>query len=276
MKFKYLLFALLLPLCFVACKKDDNNPTSTKEDESTLKTTKSAFSVSATKQVAFTLGNVQYNVGTKKWQVASKQYECVGKDLNEKHTGLIDLFGWNSVNMPDSMGTTTASYAKDFEDWGKKFGKEFFTLTNEEWDYLIHTRADADKKYGTASVDGINGLVLLPDTWAQPSSVTFQCGVSPSMSNSTKTFAPLNKYSAADWSVLESAGAVFLPAAGLREDASVRGVGSTGRYWSSTPNTDSKGNNVEAYNLYFYSYVVDIATFNDLYQGYSVRLVKKY
>ena len=64
------------------------------------------------------------------------------------------------------------------------------------------------------------------------------------------------------------AGAVFLPAAGLRNGMSVSNVGSIGYYWSSTPNGTSS-----AYRLYFISSSVSPYSNNRKY-GYSVRLVQ--
>ena len=40
------------------------------------------------------------------------------------------------------------------------------TLTNGEWSYLLMTRSTASGiRYAKAQVNGINGVILLPDNW---------------------------------------------------------------------------------------------------------------
>ena len=99
------------------------------------------------------------------------------------------------------------------------------TLTYDEWSYLIYDRAQASRLMGQGRVNNVNGLILLPDGWETPSSVKF-------------TYDPgnysTNVYSQDEWAVMQSYGAVFLPAAGYRYGTDVSNVGSTGYYWSSS------------------------------------------
>lgn len=134
------------------------------------------------------------------------------------------------------------------------------TLTYSEWTYLIDSRADASNKYGIASVNNVNGLVLLPDNWTIPTEVTFISGTSGNYTQNT--------YSVSDWSKMEANGAVFLPAAGNRNGTDVVDVDSGGVYWSS-----SAGGYYVAYFLSFGSNDVDT---NNSYRsnGQSVRLVQ--
>ena len=112
---------------------------------------------------------------------------------------------------------------------------------------------------GTATVNGVNGLILLPDNWTLPTGVTFTYGEG-SWSQNT--------YSASDWSKMEANGAVFLPAAGYRDGTDVGGVGSNGYYWSSSAYDDNY-----AYCLYFDGSYVDAGNdYRDF--GQSVRLVR--
>ena len=99
------------------------------------------------------------------------------------------------------------------------------TLTGEEWGYLISTRTDASSKKALASIDGINGLVLLPDNWTLPDGLAFNSGISDYEQNA---------YSATEWVKMERNGAVFLPAAGYRSDTVARDWNSQGEYWSSS------------------------------------------
>ena len=138
------------------------------------------------------------------------------------------------------------------------------TLTNSEWDYLTSGRAQASRLMGQGRVNNVNGLILLPDGWETPSSVKF-------------TYDPgnysTNVYSLDEWAVMESYGAVFLPAAGYRDGTGVGRVGSDGYYWSSsTGSTDDY--DIIAYYRYFDSYGV----YGVIYKrdnGHSVRLVKE-
>ena len=100
------------------------------------------------------------------------------------------------------------------------------TLTRSEWNYLISERKKAEKKIGNARVNGVYGLVLLPDKWKTPQGLVFK-------------HSNTNEYSESEWEQMEANGAVFLPAAGSRNgnffppgDAFER-LGA-GAYWSST------------------------------------------
>ena len=124
---------------------------------------------------------------------------------------------------------------------------------------MISGRAQASRLKGQGRVNNVNGLILLPDGWETPSSVKF-------------TYDPgnysTNVYSLDEWSVLESYGAVFLPAAGDRYGTDVSGVGSYGSYWS--------GSTYDSYNpIYLYFNSNDVSTYNyDGNYGRSVRLVR--
>ena len=93
-------------------------------------------------------------------------------------------------------------------------------------------------------------------------------GTAPATCNTANndfTYSPSDD----NWSALESAGCVFLPAAGYRNGTSVYNVGSTGDYWSSTAN----GTGYACY-MYFSLSSVTPASDNDRSHGRSVRLVR--
>ncbi|MBO7316952.1 MAG: hypothetical protein J6U44_07315, partial [Paludibacteraceae bacterium] len=75
-------------------------------------------------------------------------------------------------------------------------------------------------------------------------------------------------FTADEWSKMESAGAVFLPAAGRRYGSGVDYVQDLGYYWSATE-SDSRG----ACYLYFNA-VGAYVDGDNRYSGRSVRLVK--
>ena len=145
-------------------------------------------------------------------------------------------------------------------------GSSWRTLTKDEWLYLINTRKDGSNKllYGEGKVGSCTqGLIILPDDWSCPSGLTDVVRGTSSWSN---------VYSYSEWSQMEAAGAVFLPAAGYRSGTSVYDVGSRGYYWSSSYN-----NSYRAYCLYFGSGYVNPNSYFSYYRcyGYSVRLVSE-
>ena len=77
-------------------------------------------------------------------------------------------------------------------------------------------------------------------------------------------------YSADQWATLETAGCVFLPAAGRRNGTSVGDAALGGYYWSSTPDAMPV---VGAYYLLFYDSNI-LQHGNWRYFGHSVRLVQ--
>ena len=148
-------------------------------------------------------------------------------------------------------------------------------LTQEEWYYLFTEREDATNKYGLATINGVNGLILLPDNWNIPQGINFKPSSeylsTPLVIESTSEdlFQTENSYTLAQWGEMERHGAVFLPAAGGRLGSTVGRSESIGNYWSSTI-----ANDVQAYGLLFSN--DKIIPNNPLYrrQARSVRLVQ--
>ena len=218
----------------------------------------------------FSKGNLQYTQSTKRWSFAENQWEIIGTDnvtggnveSNPRHgdekegnslADKVDLFGWStsSTNFGVSTSTSFLYYSASFVDWGKNKIEDnapntWRTLTYNEWDYVVLNRPNASSLKGVAQVNGVNGLVLLPDNWTCPSGVTFKSG--SHREYTVKAYRKYQTFTASQWSKLESAGAVFLPAAGYRYGSDVYYVQSRGHYWSAT---EGHGNDV--YNLNFYS-----------------------
>ena len=188
----------------------------------------------------------------------------------------MDLFGWSSDNPTTPFGVSTSvdvnDYRGTFVDWGiNEIGTDapntWRTLTDDEWNYLRYGRTNTDALYGVAQVNGVNGLVFLPDNWTCPSGVTFKSGFHSEWG--AYYYADYQTFTAAEWSKLESAGAVFLPAAGHRNGSDVRGVRISGNYWSSTEGSTS----ARADHLFFYSGGAYLDS-DERDDSYSVRLVK--
>ncbi|MBQ8056569.1 MAG: hypothetical protein IJ270_07150, partial [Paludibacteraceae bacterium] len=134
-------------------------------------------------------------------------------------------------------------------------------------------RLNASNKQGIAMVNGICGLVLLPDNWKLPNGSKFTSGYTyyDSDYEIPYFYKKVNTYTKLEWQVMEEAGAVFLPAAGFRDGLVVWFVGKTGYYWSRTQDSQSEYSEHLAYieHFYFESY-----TYTRYFRstGSSVRL----
>ena len=233
-----------------------------------------AFSVSATQQVHFSQGNLQYQASTNTWRFAEHQYDYVGSansNISSTYSGWIDLFGWGTGNNPTLASTGSADYSS-FVDWGGNAisnggnaAHQWRTLTRSEWAYLLNTRTNASSKRGTGNINGVGGLIILPDSWTQPSGCP---QFNPGLASSYYDWSH-NSYTLAQWAQMEAAGAVFLPAAGGRYGTNVDYVGHNGLYWSSTPNNENYADNMN-----FGSGGLLAAFSYNRYYGYSVRPVQ--
>ena len=247
------------------------------------------FSVSADKQVSFSKGNLQYTQSTDTWSFASAQWEMIGTDnvtggsvssdptYGDSKNGSaladkVDLFGWSTS--ANNFGVSTSDddddYSGSFIDWGtNKIGNDapntWRTLSYDEWEYLLNNRPNASSLKGVAQVNGVNGLILLPDSWTCPAGVTFKSGFH---SEDSVEYGQYQTFSAEQWSKLEAAGAVFLPASGYRNGSKVNAVQYKGYYWSAT-----EYDSYYAYYPYFYLGGTGMGHFTRCW-GRSVRLVK--
>ena len=254
------------------------------------------FSVSATQQVRFSQGNLQYKASTNTWRFADNQYDIIGSansNISSSYSGWIDLFGWgtsgwNCGNIyyhpwdsdysdytsgglygPLGAHSLTGSYANS--DWGhynsiSNGGNTSYTwrtLTRQEWDYIFNTRSTPSGiRYAKAKVNNVNGVILVPDNWSTNTYVL-------SCANQSEASFNSNVISASQWNILQNAGIVFLPAGGFRYGTSVSYVGEYGDYWSAT-----NYGNYDAYVLFFVD--SELSTSHlcpPRYAGESVRLV---
>ncbi len=277
MKKLFYFFIILLAVAFAACDNGQPEGPSNPDqpsDPSTGTFVAKPFSVSATKTVTFSPGNLQYHPVNDEWRFAPNQTDYIGEanaNISSSYNGWIDLFGWGTGNNPTNASTDDNDY-QTFVDWGvNQIGSyapnTWRTLTDDEWEYIIEKRSNADKLKGVAQVNGVNGLILLPDSWNCPSGVTFKSGFDDD--EGPEYYASYQTFSASEWATLEASGAVFFPAAGIRFfDGNVFNVGFLGYYWSSTPN----GSNYALY-LLFCSNGVGMSNYNRCFD-HSVRLVQ--
>ena len=206
------------------------------------------FSIGNGRRVYFSQGNLQYkaagdSIGYRfakhQWNFVGGTYndttwgnvytkigdstvQCQNNNIASNYEGWIDLFGWGTGNMPYKTSIFNSDYST-FYDWGGYIGDgKWFTLDKDEWSYMINIQKDnhpeRENKTAPATVNGVKGVVILPDVWELPSGYSFTApsevvqgigGYIPQMNEFT-----MNEYTIVQWAAMEAAGAVFLPAAG--------------------------------------------------------------
>ena len=204
------------------------------------------FSVGEGKYVSFSQGNLQYVQSTDEWRFAREQYEYIGKGniTNGQLGQIIDMFGWSvDADPANKWGVTIAQegFDGDFVDWGLNYihGEapgSWRTLSQDEWSYLLSCRQHATELWGVAQVAGVNGVIILPDRWSPTDDLPFVAGINEN------GYAAQQTLSVEQWQLMEELGAVFLPAAGGRNGASLAfsHIDSVGWYWLSTPTDPGK------------------------------------
>ncbi len=232
------------------------------------------FSVSATKRVLFSPGNLQYNIGSASWRFASEQFNKVAMTDNDKidepsYTGYIDLFGWGTGNNPTKISTLKEDY-QEFHDWGKNvIGSDpagtWYTLSRDEWFYLLKERPNANKKVTLTYIESARVMLIFPDSYKMPEGLDFKY---------YDYFSDEYKFTMAQWRQMEARGAVAIPTTGIRIAGGVNSS-TFDKYiyvWTSTPDT---GNDLYSYMVCCGSsgYPISV-TINQCYFGASVRLVK--
>ena len=252
------------------------------------------FSVGENHQVIFSQGNLQYNPSRELFRFAENQYDITRTDndnISENTNVWLDLFGygtsgWKGGRMcyrPYESNPTASQYIfanssnNDLTgyyanaDWGvynriiNGFNQPgmWRTMSNSEWNYLLNYRNNASSLKTLATVNNIKGLIILPDNWTAPAGVN------------TSTFSMLNYSSltcnSSQWQVLQNSGAVFLPAAGIRQSTVTSNDNETGVYWTSSY---SGGN--QSFTLLITTAGGTTMTQHNCSLGCSVRLVRDY
>jgi len=232
------------------------------------------FSISSFKKVYFAKGNLQYKASTKTWRFAEHQWDIIGEDnknISSSYDGWIDLFCWGTGDNPTVISIDD-DYPR-FIDWGKRIpdtgDERWFTLNQDEWEYVFNKReTNSGIRYAKANVNGVNGVILLPDDWSN---------LYYSLNNTNNGAAKFNEntISQCEWmSSFEARGAIFLPAAGYREKTDISYIGSFGSYWSA-----SRDRSVEYYWVFFVFISDDKLNTNNGFFPYnggrSVRLVRE-
>lgn len=264
------------------------------------------FSVSETKQVYFSFGNLQYQTSTYTWHFAENQWDYVGSEAAYT-SETIDLFAWGTSGynhgavcyQPYSQSCSQSHIDNDYyaygnwqynlfdqtgqADWGynaisnggNQENSGWRTLTKQEWNYLINNRSTISGiRWAQGSVNNKWGTILLPDNW---DSSLYE------LNNPNGGDFYNNIISEEDWiNIFDNNGAIFLPAAGQRY-----WVHHTypDNYWSSIIEDNvsyywtSSASNPGVYCAHFtsgYLSLIDGYDGSVRCNGYAVRLVKDY
>ena len=293
------------------------------EEPTTNKEISGYFSIGTNKKVVFSKGNLQHighptNVDPDTWHFATNQYDYFGANNLKGSSGEdaqvlsnnVDLFCWSidnedqGTNMPahtyglravdeDDDYVYSAISSDNFADWGELVidgdpANTWFTLSNDEWDFLLNKRRNATQLRvnvnitgiqnhpAGASVTNVHGCLLFPDDWTNerlPANIELS-------TNGVTTLSYEN------FRRLEAAGCVLLPEAGYREvDDDWQAITisySNGFYWTNTfsgTSTSVHGDHSEAYFM-MYSYTTqryasaELNADAQIIYGCSVRLVK--
>ena len=261
-------------------------------------------------------GNSRYGVDLTTWR------NILGTGSNLPYR---DNNDWNAEIVG---GVSPANELRSYCDWGvhfddngvghpDKYDGEWFTMSLAQWKYLFFDRPGARQKASSGrsvfdaqnlgsdwsnNGNGVNGYIILPDDWQQcPAGCTF---VTPVPNNgdyqmTTSQGFPANTYDVVAWSMMEAAGAVFLPAAGSRRNRREGGgfennipysqnivttqehpSAAEGSYWTSSIHNAS-GNSASTIDIYHGRITVGSLTtagvdsFTGCATGLSVRLVHK-
>ena len=256
-------------------------------------------------KVYFSKGNLQYigSAATPYWKFADNQWDVLGITTGQNSTSQTvdrDLFGWGTSGYDHGamcyQPWSTSESNDDYNvygniyynlynqtgqaDWGYNVifnggnaeNSGWRTFTNVEWDYVFNTRSAAtlnnttNARYAKATVNGVSGIVLFPDNYTHPS-----VAVVPNNINVSEAPFTSNDWSGLAWTMMEEAGAVFLPTAGGRHGTSVFNVVSSGLYWSA-----SQYNGWYAYSVKFSASLLNpqYTSGSTRSSGFSVRLVR--
>lgn len=250
-------------------------------------------------KVFFSKGNLQYigSASTPYWKFADSQLSYLGNHGQGSSATNVDrdLFGWGTSGyshgavcyQPWSTSETSSDYyayglytnnlydQSGMADWGinpisngGNTPNQWRTLTKDEWNYVFNSRStNSGIRYAKARVNGVNGVILLPDDWSSSY-------YSLSLTNNSGAYYennPIQINYGGDWNVLEQHGAVFLPVTYHREGTTINMSNTLGMgyYWSS-----SYYDSNQAYMISFGNSTLSSSNNSNRYYGQSVRLVR--
>ena len=254
-------FACLIVIltCLTGCPPDPE-PTPPSKPSTPEGTLCGEFSVSSTKKVYFSKGNLMYLPVEKRFRLHENQNDCCGTFANvytnehcETWNKWIDLFFWGTSGWSGGVkdyrpGTRyddntyfyingdmnqdmTGNYARadwgvynKIENGGNKAGI-WRVLTHEEWVFLMSRKNAWTRGY----YGSVNGIIIFPDNFETPQNIDIVYFADK--------FA-MNNWSGNEWKLLESKGVAFLPGCGVANYlAGTLVIPTPDSYWSATTGT---------------------------------------
>jgi len=190
----------------------------------------------------------------------------------EFSTGLFSVSPTKQVYLAKTNLTGGASGFYTWDEAHALIGCEL--LTEDEWHFLLQSRCGGQKEayelYALGCVNGTNGLVILPDAevWHWPTEA-----LRLAWNNyNTQHGYEKNTYTSEQWALMETNGAVFLPAAGYWTGTAVEDANLHGSYWI---DTEDEGNpTTKAYRLKIENNEVNELITMPKSNYYSVRTVQ--
>ncbi len=197
------------------------------------------YSVSPTKKVNFAKGNLVYwpAASSNQWTYNVNQYTTSGHSVTTHgNTPTGGSSEYPKMSAEDNNGVIVDDNgygsATSFSDWGENYiGAAWFTLSAEEWTYLLNTRPVSFARYAKVQVNGANGLLLFPDEFLWPDDDISK----PTNLNSPNAAFNQRNFSIDEFSALEAAGCVFLRANGTLTHTGNPTINNSGEgfYWTS-------------------------------------------
>lgn len=263
------------------------------------------FSISSTRQVFFSKGNLQYQASTDTWRFAEHQWDYVGGDtdgtvyengvkcdnqmISQTYSGWIDLFGWatsgwnNNNHYYQPWDTESTGWAIDgfgYGYWDGEYANYSMTgdYANMDWGVYnpISNGGNEAGLWRTPYWGDMNYIMQSRPNAAYLQSDGEVNGIRGTIVLPDAWILPegvsfvgssYNEYTLEEWGIMESAGAVFLPKAGRRtlENGVPYYELGTGYWLSSRTMYDSHGQ-ADSWN----------GGYHNRNFGQSVRLIQNY
>ena len=236
------------------------------------------FSIGSGNYVRVAPGNLQYQASTGTWRFAKHQYDVIGDDnkyIASDYSGWIDLFGYGTSGWDAGVdGYVDGHYAtRAYQPYEINAGQQNYINHDMSGDYAeadwgwhnaisnggnqthmwrtmayLHTY----NTYTSGTVNGMPGVIILCEGYSHPLATPLNTTYSNDYNNNTIT--------AEDWAKMEVAGAIFLPAAGLRGEPGVQIWGADGTlfterkfwgfYWYANSITDIFAASLNTHEMY--------------------------
>ncbi|MBQ0113933.1 MAG: hypothetical protein KBT03_12460 [Bacteroidales bacterium] len=264
------------------------------------------FSISATKTVEFSRGNLQYTTtgthtvsggGTEPgtWRFAEHQYDVIGEENSEissTYTGWIDLFGWGTSGWNSGAVAyqpySTSTNNNDYNVGGTTVNSLTGSCSKADWGVynaisnggnqpgMWRTLTSEELQYIFTTRSQANRFIKASIAGKKgiiifPDNYTQPSYLPPLVSvNMSEASFSDNSYNLTQWAKMEILGCVFLPITGART-GNVMGSETNGYYQTSTMADD-----IRKWHICFGSSSVNPGTHSDgRRSGQGVRLVKE-